>query len=132
MSENWNDYKAYIIEPVKYNEWAEAPVMPLKKADESIRLCGDGDYKATINPMLEVEQFPVPSPEDPFATLSGGAVFSKLDLASAYQQVVLEPESHKYLTISTHTGLFRYTRLPFGVASAPAIFQKSYNRAIRE
>ena len=29
----------------------------------------------------------------------------------------------KYVVVNTHRGLFRYTRLPFGVSSAPGIFQ---------
>lgn len=113
--------KQGIIEPVKYSDWA-APVVPVPKADGHIRLCGD--YKVTINPELEVDQFPVPTPEDLFATLAGGKVFTKLDLSRAYQQVVLEPSSRKYVTVNTHKGLYQYTRLPFGVASAPAIFQQ--------
>lgn len=71
-----------------------------------------------------MDQFPVPTPEDLFSTLGGGETFSKLDLSRAYQQVLLEPSSRKFLTINTHKGLYQYTRLPFGVASAPAIFQK--------
>ncbi|KAG5286473.1 hypothetical protein AALO_G00015230 [Alosa alosa] len=46
-------------------------------------------------------------------------------MSHAYQQVVLEEESRKYVTINTHKGLFKYTRLPFGVASSPAIFQRT-------
>ena len=38
--------------------------------------------------------------------------------------MLLDEESREYVTINTHLGLFRYTRLPFGVASSPAIFQK--------
>ena len=41
-----------------------------------------------------------------------------------YLQVPLHPESRKYVTIKTHMGLYQYTRLPFGVASVPAIFQR--------
>ena len=59
-----------------------------------------------------------------FATLSGGEKFTKLDLQQAYLQLQLEEESRKYVTINTHRGLFEYTRLPFSVASAPALFQR--------
>jgi len=34
------------------------------------------------------------------------------------------PNSKDFITINTHLGLYRYTTLPFDVASAPAIFQK--------
>ena len=33
-------------------------------------------------------------------------------------------ESQKYLVINTHKGMYAYKRLPFGVASAPAVFQR--------
>ena len=50
-------------------------------------------------------------------------MFTKLDLSSAYQQMTLDEESSKLVTINTHKGLFWYVRLPFGVAWAPAEFQ---------
>ena len=73
---------------------------------------------------MEVDQYPLPKPEDLFATLAGGKKFTKLDLSQAYQQLTLDNESRKYVTINTHKGLYQYTRLQFGVASAPAIFQR--------
>lgn len=66
----------------------------------------------------------MPRLEDLFSTLSGGQFFTKLDLSQAYQQVLLEENAKQYLTINTHRGLFQYTRLPFGVSSAPSIFQR--------
>ena len=116
-----------VIEKVNHSDWA-APIVPVPKADHSVQLCGD--YKVTINPMLQVDQFPLPKPEDLFATLAGGEKFTKLDLSHAYQQVLLEPESRKYVTINTHKGLYQYNRLPFGVASAPAVFQQTMEKIL--
>ncbi len=31
----------------------------------------------------------------------------------------MSEESQEYVTVNNHKGLFRYTRLPFGLASAP-------------
>ena len=53
-----------------------------------------------------------------------------MDLSHAYQQVVLDEKSQPYVTITTHLGLYRYTRLPFGVAAAPAIFQQIIDKML--
>ena len=110
-----------VIQKVTHSEWA-APIVPVPKKDGKFRICGD--YKVTINQALDVDQYPLPKPEDLFATLAGGKTFSKLDLSQAYQQLMLDETSAKYVTINTHRGLYRYNRLPFGIASAPALFQK--------
>ena len=70
-----------------------------------------------------MDQHPLPKPSDLMASLTGGNHFTKLDLRAAYQQMMLDPESAKLTTINTHQGLYEYTKLPFGVSSAPAIFQ---------
>ena len=70
-----------------------------------------------------VDQYLLPKPSDLFAALSGGKLFTKLDLAQAYTQMELDVVSRQYVAINTHHGLYQYTRLPFGIASAPAIFQ---------
>ncbi|XP_063049093.1 uncharacterized protein K02A2.6-like [Engraulis encrasicolus] len=111
-----------IITPVKYAEWA-APIVPVLKPDGSVRICGD--YKLTVNNASSLEQYPIPRVEDLFNTLAGGKQYSKLDLSHAYQQIVMDEESKKYLTVNTHRGLFTYNRLAFGVSSAPAIFQRT-------
>jgi hypothetical protein len=119
---------AGIIEPVTHSDWA-APVVPVVKGDGSIRLCGD--YKLTVNRVASLEKYPLPRIEDLISSLGKGKVFTKLDLANAYLQIELEQESKKYVTISTHKGLFQYNRLPFGVASAPAIFQHTMENILQ-
>jgi len=75
---------------------------------------------------LEVVQNPLPKPDSiiSFATLAEGKWFSKIDLKHAYLQMKMVENSCSYVTINTHRGLYRYTWLPFGVASAPALFRK--------
>jgi len=77
----------------------------------------------TINKFIQTHHYPLPNIEDLFANLEGCTVFCVLDLSGAYQQLELSTSSREYLTINTLKGLFRFTRLTFGVASAPAIFQ---------
>ena len=109
-----------IIEKVSHSKLA-APVVPVQKGDGKIRLCGD--YKTTVNRSLEVDQYPLPKPEDLFASLTGGQKFSIIDLTQAYLQMQLQDDSKEFVTINTHMGLYRCSRLPFGIASAPAVFQ---------
>ena len=45
-------------------------------------------------------------------------------MSNAYLQLPLDAESKKFTTINTYKGIFEYTRLPFEVASAPAVFQR--------
>ncbi|XP_049529003.1 uncharacterized protein K02A2.6-like [Dermacentor silvarum] len=110
-----------VLSPVSVAEWA-TPVVPVAKKNGDIRLCGD--FKLTVNPATRVEQYPLPKIDDIFAALSGGEVFSTLDLRNAYNQLPLDEEAKKIVVLNTHKGLFCYNRLAFGIASAPALFQR--------
>jgi len=55
----------------------------------------------------------------------------KLDLSAVYQQMLLDEESSKLVTVNTHLGLFRYCLLPFGVGAAPAIFQHAMDTLLQ-
>lgn len=96
--------------------------MPVQKGDGTVRLCRD--FKLTANVACNTEQYPPPNISDMFASLGGGSVFNTLDLRDAYNQVELDEESRKLSVINTHRGLLCFNRLPFGIASAPAIFQR--------
>ncbi|KAL0902232.1 hypothetical protein ABMA27_000152 [Loxostege sticticalis] len=96
-----------VLKPVEHSEYA-SPVVPVLKKDGGVRLCAD--YSVSINKQL---------------ILHGGEQFTKLDLSMAYGQFVLSEDAQDLTCINTHRGLFKYTRLVFGLASAPAIFQRA-------
>ena len=58
--------------------------------------------------------------EDVFATLAGGEKLKKLDLTQAYLTTNLHPDHRKYVTISTHNGLYQYNIVPYGVTDSGA------------
>jgi hypothetical protein len=115
------------IRKVQYSEWA-APIVPIVKEDGSIRICGD--YKVTINPASQLDNYPIPKTEDLFANLKG-KYFSKLDLSNAYQQIELDENSRQYTTINTHQGLYEYNRLCYGISSSPGIFQRVMDNIVQ-
>ena len=120
---------AGIICPIKVSDWA-TPIVPVVKKDGTIRVCGD--FKLTVNQATQTEVYPLPRIDELFSSLSGGTVFSTLDLSHAYNQLQLDEEAQELTTINTHRGLYKYTRLPFGVASAPAIFQQTMETLLKD
>ena len=93
---------ANIIEPVAYCQRA-AHIVPILKSDGTVRICVG--YKVTVNRYAHIEQYPPPTPEDLFATLADGVKLSKLDMAHAYQQILIDYDRKQYLTINTHRAL---------------------------
>ena len=111
----------------QFNEWG-TPVVPIRKAKTSdclkpkLRICGD--YSVGINDQLEDHRHPMPLPEELMQKLGGGFGYTKIDLADAYNQIKLAPESQRRLALSTHRGVLLQQRLPFGIKSAPGYFQE--------
>lgn len=110
-----------IISPVQFSTYA-APIVVVKKSNGKIRLVGD--YSTGLNDMLQSHEYPVPTPEDIFASLANCGLFSQIDLSDAYLQIVADEESRKLMTINTHKGLFAFNRLCPGVKPAAGIFQQ--------
>jgi transposase InsO family protein len=113
--------QAGVLTPVQTSDWA-APIVVVDKPNGDVRICGD--YKVTANKCLNIEQYPLPRPEELFHQLRNGKHFTKIDLSDAYFQIELDDESKQYTVINTQNGLYQYNRLSFGIASAPAIFQR--------
>lgn len=118
-----------ILEPVKNSKWA-SPIVVVPKGKDSVRLCMDA--KVTINKFIKTEHYPLPLVDDIFVSLANSRFFCVIDLKNAYLQLEVEEESRECLTINTLRGLFRYKRLLFGVASAPAIFQSVIDQVLKD
>ena len=110
-----------VLEKVSHADWA-VPIIAVPKSDGTVCLCGD--YKVTVNQDLEVDQYPLPVPEDLMSSLTGGKAFTKLDLSSAYQQMPLEEESRQYVTINTHCGCIATCGCHLGSCLHPRFFRR--------
>ena len=105
--------------------------MPVVKNNNGdIWICGD--YKQTVNAVAPCDSYPIPRTEDIFVMLRGVQKFSKLDLSHAYQQLELDEETQELLTVNTHCGSYRPTRLQFGVYSATGIFQREMDKGLKD
>ena len=93
-----------VITKITHSKWTVL-IVSVPKKNGWCRICGD--YKVTINQALEVDQYPLPKPDNLIATLAGGKQFSMLDLSQAYTQVPLDDEAAKLVAIHTHRGLYK-------------------------
>ena len=75
-----------------------------------------------VKPLLLLKEDAVPKCVKPRPVLLSH--MEAVDMSDAYLQVELDDATKKLLVVNTHKGLFRYNRLSFGSAPAPAIFQK--------
>ena len=123
------DIKAGILVPVQNSQWT-APLVPVLKKSGEIRVCAN--FKLTANRAVKLDQYPLPLVEDIFAQLAGGVIFSKIDLAQAYNQIAIHKDSRDILTItfSTAKGPMSYARLPFGISAGPGIFQREIEKVL--
>ncbi|XP_076545697.1 uncharacterized protein LOC143305547 [Osmia lignaria lignaria] len=111
-----------ILIKVDTAEWA-IPIVPVLKKNGQICICGD--FSVTLNAQLIVDDHLLPTADELFASMAGGVIFSKIDLLQAYLQMEVRPEDRHLLTLNTHKGLYRCTRLMYGIASVPAIWQRT-------
>ena len=107
--------------------WNTPLVCVWKKEKNDIRLCLDF---RSLNKMTERQIFPMPNIEQMLDSLNGSMYFSTIDLGSAYYQVELTKNSQEKTAFSTRSGQFCFNRMPFGIAAAPATFQKLMNMVL--
>ena len=119
--------KLHIIRP-SFSSWGAPCILVRKPLEKGLpqppRFVVD--YRG-LNTVTAGDGYPIPSVSNVLDALSGGKKFAKLDLASGYWQVLVNPDHVHKTTFATHLGLYEFLRMPYGLKTAPQTFQRILN-----
>jgi len=102
------------------SDWC-AGIVVVPKPNKKVRICVD---LTQLNKCVKREKHILPSVDHTLAQLSNSKLFSKIDANSGFWQVELSKQSFLLTTFITPFGRFCFNHLPFGISSAPELFQK--------
>ena len=115
-----------IIEPCE-SPWA-APLVCIVKPSGDLRLCVD--YRK-LNAVTAFDRYPMPSIEQLLFRTDKRNCVSLLDLKSGFWQIPVAEEDRDKTAFTCGFGLYRFTRMPFGLKGAPATFQRAMDSFAR-
>lgn len=104
-------------------DWVNSLVV-VQKSNGQLRVCLD---PRDLNRAIKREHFVIPTFADIAPKLHGKRIFSVIDMKDGFWHIRLDEASSKLCTFNSIFGRYSYTRLPFGIASAPEVFQKRAN-----
>nr|GEX27851.1 putative reverse transcriptase domain-containing protein [Tanacetum cinerariifolium] len=104
-----------------------APVLFVKNKDGLFRTCID--YQK-LNKLTTKNHYPLPRIDDLFDQHQGSSVYSKIDLRSSYQQLMVREEDISKTAFRTRYGHYEFQVMPFGLTNAPAVFMDLINRKL--
>ena len=102
-----------------------APVLFVKKKDESMRMCID--YQE-LNKVTIKNLYPLSRIDDLLDQLQGARVFSKVDLCSGYHQVRVKEDDIPKTAFKTRYGHYEFLVMSFRQTNVPTIFMDTMNR----
>jgi hypothetical protein len=88
------------------------------------------DYRK-LNDKTIQDKYPLPNINDILDKLGKSQYFTTMDLASGYHQIEMDPKDIEKTAFSTENGHWEFKRMPFGVCSAPATFQRVMDNILR-
>ena len=103
-----------------WSSWS-VPIIVVPKGDGGTFLVID--YH-TPNKVTRKFIWPMPKVEDVFSQLNGAKYFSSLYLLAGYQYIPLDEASIPKTVLTSPFGKYKYIKVPFGLAQAPAYFQE--------
>ena len=107
-------------------EWVSS-LVAVRKKDHRLRICLDPQ---DLNKAIMREHYPIPNIEDIAHRFHGAKVFSVLDAKNGFWHIALDDKSSYLTTFNTPYGRFRFLRLPFGISSAPEVFQRKMHEVV--
>ncbi|CAL8133199.1 unnamed protein product [Orchesella dallaii] len=105
-----------------------APVVVATKKNGEARICFD--YKK-LNAQTKDNSSSMESAHSMLRTIPHGMIYSCLDLASGYWQVMLSEESIEKSAFVTQDGHYEMLVMPFGIKNAPKTFQNLMRKVLR-
>jgi len=100
----------------------------IRETPKKFRVCIDPSQ--TINKVIERPVYQMPTLPEHLHKLSKAKCFSLADVREGFLHLPLDVESSYLTTMHTSYGRYRWTRLPFGISSAPEEFQLRLNTAL--
>jgi len=116
------------IVQLSYSDYA-SPIVLVKKKNGATRICVD--YRK-LNEKVVKSRYSLPLIEDQLDLLQGAKIYSTLDLKNGFFHVSVEETSRKYAAFVVLNGHYEFLKMPFGLCTSPAYFQKYINAVFRD